>query len=115
MSYGSLTNLIIADRCKYPAPTVGMGVTECCWTDRHAWEVVEVRKPTECVIRRMKAERTTPWPGNGWNLSSDPDGERATIRQSKGGKWYAVVNGRMDKRGSGYAIGTADEYEDPSF
>jgi len=39
--YGNLVNRIMED-CKSVEPTVGMGCTEVCYSDRHAYTVIEI-------------------------------------------------------------------------
>ena len=46
--YGSIQNRI-AERNTGPKPEVGMGATECGYTDRHPYEIIEVMKSTSAV------------------------------------------------------------------
>lgn len=54
--YGSLTNRLEEGRT-YGKIEVGTGVTEMCYSDRHAYEIVEVIDDKHIVIRRCKATR----------------------------------------------------------
>ena len=54
--YGSIDNRFEEGRT-YGEIKVGTGVTEMCYSDRHAYEVVEVIDEKHLVIRRCKATR----------------------------------------------------------
>lgn len=54
--FGSVQNRI-AERCKQPEPVVGMGVTECCYSDRNPFEIIEVKDAKNIVIRALGWER----------------------------------------------------------
>ena len=54
--FGSLQNRI-AERSVQPEPVVGMGVTECCYTDRHPYEIIEVKDSKHIVVRALGYER----------------------------------------------------------
>lgn len=74
--YGSVTNRLM-ENSKSPVPVVGMGITQCFHSDRHAFEVIEVKDNTHITVRRMKATRSD---SNGmsdcqdWTLESNPEG-----------------------------------------
>lgn len=88
MWYGSLNNRI-SERCKQPEPVVGMGVTECLYSDRNPFEIIEVKDPKNIVVRAMSYKRTD---NNGMSESqeytyfSNPDGQvfHLTLRN---GRW----------------------------
>ena len=40
--YGSINNRIDENRVGRPEPAVGLGLTEYCWSDRHAYRIVEI-------------------------------------------------------------------------
>lgn len=65
--YGSLNNRIEEGRT-YGKIEVGTGVTEMGYSDRHAYEVVEVIDDKHLLIRRCKATRTDT---NGMSDSQD--------------------------------------------
>lgn len=75
--YGSLQNRI-AERSVGPKPEVGMGVTQCMYSDREPWEVIEVKDEKHITIRAMGYERID---SNGmsecqeYRYFSKPDGE----------------------------------------
>ena len=54
--YGSLDNRLEEGKT-YGKIEVGTGVTEMCYSDRHAYEVVEVIDEKHLLIRRCKATR----------------------------------------------------------
>lgn len=54
--YGSLDNRF-AEGKTYGKIEIGTGVTEMCYSDRHAYEVVEIIDEKHLVIRRCKATR----------------------------------------------------------
>ncbi len=54
--YGSLDNRFEEGKT-YGEIKVGTGVTEMCYSDRHAYEVVEVIDEKHLLIRRCKATR----------------------------------------------------------
>lgn len=54
--FGSLDNRLAEGRT-YGKIEVGTGVTEMCYSDRHAYEVVEVIDEKHILIRRCKATR----------------------------------------------------------
>lgn len=54
--FGSLDNRL-TEGMTYGKIEVGTGVTEMCYSDRHAYEVVEVIDEKHLLIRRCKATR----------------------------------------------------------
>ena len=112
--YGSVQNRI-AERAKMPEPVVGMGVTECCYTDCHAYEIVEVKDSKHITVRPMK---TSLKPGSDW---LDQDYEYSSDETARCINLYKTKNGWRERIGShglgcnGFALGYAREYRDPSF
>ena len=86
--YGSVQNRL-AERSKQPTPVVGMGVTECCYSDREPYQIIEVKDEKHIVVRAMGYERID---NNGMSESqeyryfSKPDGaiEHLVLRN---GRW----------------------------
>lgn len=74
--YGSLINRI-EERTAGPKPEVGMGVTECCYSDREPYEIIEVKDEKHITVREMSYERID---NNGmsecqeYRYFSNPDG-----------------------------------------
>lgn len=110
---GSLTNRMLERQAV--TPEVGMGVTECMWSDRHAYTIVRVVNAKTIVVRRDKAVRTDK---NGisesqtYSYEEDPTGTERTVTLRKNGRW--VTKGES-MNGTGWMIGSREEYEDPSF
>lgn len=110
--YGSLQNRL-AERSVQPMPEVGMGVTECLWTDRRAYEIIEVKDEKHITIRRMGTKCKDYYAGD-WEVYSDPTQKdiRRLYKTKKGWRERIGKNGLGDTK---YVVGYADEYEDPSF
>ena len=116
---------------------IGMGVTEMCYSDRHAYEVIAIKDDRHITIRRLKAKRID---NNGlsecqnYEYTSDPDGATRELFLTKKGQWrgryreHALIG--FDENGypiwseeptSGwklagcYYVGEAEEYRDPTF
>lgn len=113
--HGSLTNRMM-EGSKQPTPEVGMGVTECCWSDRHAYTIVEVVTDKLIVVQRDKVKRTDQ---NGmsesqqYSYEADPEGAKVEVTLRKNGKW--ITKGEGLKNGTGWLIGSRREYHDYSF
>ena len=88
--YGSLNNRIMEQGKDAEVITVGMGVTEFYWSDRHAYEVTEVRDQRHITIREYKAVHVGEAYENKWDLVSDET--RPEIDLVKRGKnWYTYA------------------------
>lgn len=92
--YGSLNNRLEENKMFCGTIEVGTGVTEYMWSDRHPYEVVEVKDQKNVAIRRMNHE--CPKDGkdysftNTWILTSD---ETAPVKwvTRRGNYWYTKV------------------------
>lgn len=73
--YGSVTNRIEEDKQFCPVIEVGTGVTEYGWSDRHAYEVIEVCDQKHVTVREYdhKKKDGAAWYSNDWELISNPD------------------------------------------
>lgn len=117
MWYGSVNNRL-QERAKGNTPVVGMGVTELCWSDRHAYEIVEVKDARHIVIRRLIAKRTDI---NGmsecqeYDYLPDERGVKYTLYLNNKGRWVRRVGKNGVDKSSGWYVGRAEEYFDPSF
>lgn len=101
---------------KQPEPTVGMGATECWYTDRHACTITKV-SPDGKTIETVRdiAIRTDK---NGMSDSQEytylPGDGHATV-------WTRRANGRFIRKGDSMRnglqllVGERDEYYDHSF
>lgn len=112
--YGSLNNRLM-ENSKQPTPVVGMGVTQCMYTDRHAYTIVEVISPKKIVVQQDDATRTD---NNGlsesqqYSYKPDPDAPKEVITLRKNGRWIKQGN-PMDS--AGYLLGHREEYRDPNY
>lgn len=110
METGSLVNLIESSS-KPQTPEIGMGVTEICWTDRHAGTIISVSASGKSFKwQRDTAIRTD----NGgmtdaqtYEYQPDPKGYIKTARIHKNGKYY--TDGRVIQ------VGGRSEYYDFGF
>jgi hypothetical protein len=92
-----------------------MGATEICWSDRHAYTIIEVINDKKIVVQQDKATRTDT---NGMSdaqsyaFSPDPNGPKRTLTLRKNGRWVPVGQGMNDDN---FVIGMRQEYYDYSF
>ena len=109
-----------------PEPTVGMGATLLCWTDRHAATITKVETiggKVHVTIQQDNAKRSDK---NGMSESQEYEytpnlnGHQTTFRQDENGGWQQVRFNATTKRwskieGEGLMIGKRAEYHDFSF
>lgn len=98
---------------KNKTPEIGMGATQICYTDRHAFTIIGISKTGKTItIQRDKAFRID---NNGmsdsqeYNYQKDDAGVIYKARQNKNGDWKILNLGNkiiIDKR---------EEYFDYSF
>ena len=110
--YGSLQNRLEENMVGRPKPEVGMGVTEYFYSDRHAWEVVEVKDDRHITVRRMKYKCLDYFAGE-WECYPDENGRTAELFLTKKGQWRERYGRSLGT--NIFGIGHAEEYEDPSF
>ena len=114
--YGSIDNRIL-ENSKMVEPKVGMGVTECCYTDRHPYEIVEVKDERHIVVRALDWKRTDH---NGlsecqeYEYTSNPNNHTANLFLTKKGQWRERYANRS-LGCNGFYIGFAERYYDPCF
>lgn len=116
--YGSLNNRLMERSTNQPIPQVGMGVTETLWSDRCPYEIVSVEDERHITVRPLGYKRID---NNGmsevqeYEYFSEP--ERSTIRlfRAKDGRWVRRYGKNGVDRSSGWIIGFAERYYDPSF
>ena len=117
--YGSVVNHIIANQYKDADIQIGMGVTELCWSDRHAFFVKEIIRNKKGEIKELVLEGAyLKALGEGcFDISREPkegyfqDCKQRTIRKNR--KGYFTSDGTI--KGTTFRIGKADEYYDISF
>lgn len=86
--YGNLMNRIGEDKQYCPTIEVGTGMTEYGWSDRHAYEVVEVRDQKHVTVRELDHEAKNPGAmDNEWVLISNPDAPLCDMVKV-GDYWY---------------------------
>lgn len=108
--YGNLMNRI-AESSAMPVPSVGMGATETCYSDRHAGTIVWVSKTGKTL--RWKRDSATRINRRDISENQDytylpnPDSAEVTFRKNKSG-WRNTA-------GNGLVNGERDEYYDFSF
>lgn len=110
MNTGSLVNEIYGES-KQPPPEVGMGVTELCYTDRHAGTIVSVSASGKSFKWQQDIAIRTDNNGMSdsqtYEFKPDPDASIKTARQHKNGKYY--TDGRVIQ------VGSRSEYHDFNF
>lgn len=110
--YGSLQNRLM-ENARTPKLEIGMGVTECLWSDRHAWEIIAIKDDRHITIRRMGYKCLDYFAGD-YELFSDPNGRVINLFKTQKNGWRQRIgrNGLGDTR---FAVGYASEYRDPTF
>lgn len=71
--YGSIENRI-EERRKGLEPQVGMGVTEYMYSDRNAYEIIEVKDDKNFKMRRYDVKHYGSYGEDNWELISNPNG-----------------------------------------
>ena len=85
--YGSLQNRMMEDKDFCKEIKVGMGMTEYMYSDRHAYEVVEVKDQKHVTVRRYDVVAADDTMQNNWNYISNPN--NPTYDMVKVGEcWY---------------------------
>lgn len=93
--YGSVQNRIEENKMFCEEITVGMGVTEYSWSDRHPYEVIEVIDQKHVVIRGLDHKPKGECYSNEWELISNE--ENPTYLLTKRGKyWYNTIKVASD-------------------
>ena len=114
--YGSLQNRIL-ENSAMPKPEVGMGVTECLWSDRNPYEIVEVKDDRHLMIRALDWKRIDEGgfsEAQEYEYFSNEDNPVIQIFLTKQGQWRQ----RLGRNGLGcnrFAVGYAERYYDFTF
>ena len=113
--YGSVQNRLEENRMYCDEIKVGTGVTEYLWSDRHPYEVIEVRDQKHVAVREMGHRPIGEPMSNEWELFSDPS--KPTKCLVKWGKyWYWTSGfGRNTRHRANVSFGVANYYYDYSF
>lgn len=108
---GNLWNRLM-EGCETEEPYVGMGATELCYSDRHAYTVVAIKSKCRILVKRDNAIRVDD---NGmsdcqkYRYEPNPDAYPVELIKTKKG-WKILGN-----KYSAFALGFRDEYYDYSF
>jgi len=114
-NYGSFHNLMFSNG-KYKTPEVGMGATELCWSDRHAYTIVEVVNDKTIVVQRDDAIRVDNYgmtDAQKYEYNQNTNNNKCTVTLRKNGRW--VTSGQRAKGGTTWMIGSREEYYDFTF
>ena len=103
--YGNLINRL-AEGQQIGEPQVGYGVTEYCYSDRHAYTIVEVATNGK-RFWMTQDDYTYDSGGYAKDYKSNPDNPRIEVRKFKN-KWKIL-------RDNYVTVGCRDAYYDPHF
>lgn len=93
--YGSLENRLEENRMFCDKIEVGTGVTEYSYTDRHAYEVVEVKDQKHVTIRELDHELVGEAYSNEWKLISNENNPTINLVK-RGNYWYSEKVATID-------------------
>lgn len=119
---GSLINRLIENDYIDGEIKVGTGVTELCWSDRHAYFITDIIRNKKGEIRELELEgawlKAIPNSYGYYEISREPkEGYfqmcSSKFKIKKNRKGYFTSDGTI--KGTTFRIGKADEYMDPSF
>jgi len=86
--YGNLTNRLEEGKQFCEEIKVGTGMTEYSWSDREAYEVIEVRDQKHVTVRRLDHKHIGDGQmDNRWELVSNEDNPTRTM-EKRGNVWY---------------------------
>lgn len=115
--YGSIDNRIM-ERSAGDKPVVGMGVTQCLWSDRVPWEIIEVKDDRHLSIRQLGYRRVDD---NGFSECQEYEYYQdealpvSRLFKDKNGRWVERIGKNGVDRSSGWYIGKAERYYDFTF
>lgn len=114
--FGNIENRLM-ENSKMPEPKVGMGATECFYSDRKPYEIIAVKDARHITVRELDWKRTDD---NGmsdcqdYKYTSNPENRTAELFLTKQGQWRERYDGR--RLGCNcFFIGRAERYYDFSF
>lgn len=87
--YGSLNNRLEENKMYCDEIKVGTGMTEYSWSDRHAYEVVEVIDQKHVIVREYDHKLKGGAYSNDWELISNENNPTKEMVK-RGNYWYAV-------------------------
>lgn len=85
--YGSLTNRLEEGKQFCEEITVGTGMTEYLYSDRHAYEVIEVTDQKHVTVREYDHKHVGEPFTNDWELISNPNNPARKLER-RGNTWY---------------------------
>lgn len=85
--YGSIDNRIEEGRMFCKEIEVGTGVTEYSWSDRDAYEVIEVKDQKHVKVREYDHKHVGEAMTNSWELISNPENPELELVK-RGDVWY---------------------------
>ena len=88
--YGSLNNRFEENNMFCEEIKVGTGMTEYLWSDRHAYEVVEVKDQKHVKVREYDHKHIGEAYTNDWELISNEENAVRTLTK-RGKYWYWTV------------------------
>ena len=93
--YGSLDNRFEENRQFCDTIEIGTGMTEYYWSDRHAYEVVEVKDQKHVKVRKYDVKHVGDSYENKWELISN---EENPVREmtKRGNYWYYTTTVTAD-------------------
>ena len=112
---GSLINRL-DEACRNPEPEVGMGATEYCYSDRHAYTIIEITKTkngkaSQILVQKDDAKRTDNYgmsDAQSYEYIQNHDNRTAILKLDKKGHW-------KEQAGNTFGLGHRDEHYDYSF
>lgn len=116
MIHGSLINNICGNGINVVKPEINMGATEICWTDRHAFTIVEIINDKTIVVQRDDVKRTDNLgmtDSQQWECTPNSNNNTYIVTLRKNGKW--ITKGQSLKDGTRWLIGSRMEYYDYCF
>lgn len=88
--YGSLNNRLEENRMFTDEIKVGTGMTEYLWSDRHAYEVIDVKDQKHVTVRELSHRHVGDGcMDNNWELYSD-ESNRTMDMEKRGKYWYSA-------------------------
>jgi hypothetical protein len=119
---GSLINHVYS-RTKSQEPQIGMGVTICMWSDRHAGTIVNINGDMLIVCRDdvTRVDTNGMSESQSYEYKTNPSNSKSYWKKDKRGNWceyhfnYETKRFNKNKSSSHLAIGHREEYYDYSF
>ena len=88
--YGSLNNRLDENKMFCDEIKVGTGMTESSWSDREAYEVIEVRDQKHVTVRKYDHKWKGDAYSNNWELISNEDNPTYDMVK-RGDYWYSTL------------------------